>query len=116
MTATSPLPLAGDNTRRLLGPGSGFFPMFNRNKQSLAVDITDPRGREIILKLVATADIFLENFRPGGMAKPGRASRQSRLRANTVAPSGTRDSALPGRCVTIVTRYPDPIRNRACVA
>lgn len=64
-------PLAGDNTRRLLGPGSGFFPMFNRNKQSLAVDITDPRGREIILKLVATADIFLENFRPGGMAKHG---------------------------------------------
>ena len=49
-------PLAGDSTRRLLGSGSGFFAMFNRNKQSLAVDVKDPRGREIVLKLVAGAD------------------------------------------------------------
>jgi crotonobetainyl-CoA:carnitine CoA-transferase CaiB-like acyl-CoA transferase len=62
-------PLAGDSTRRLLGSGSGFFPMFNRNKKSLAIDIQDPRGLEIVLKLVATADVFSENFKAGAMAR-----------------------------------------------
>jgi crotonobetainyl-CoA:carnitine CoA-transferase CaiB-like acyl-CoA transferase len=64
-------PLAGDNTRRLLGSGAGFFPMFNRNKKSLAMDVTHPRGREIVLKLVAQADVFSENFKSGTMAKLG---------------------------------------------
>jgi crotonobetainyl-CoA:carnitine CoA-transferase CaiB-like acyl-CoA transferase len=64
-------PLAGDNTRRLVGSGAGFFPMFNRNKKSIAVDTTDPRGREIVLKLVAGADVFSENFKAGAMAKLG---------------------------------------------
>src|ERR1700740_2863123 len=49
-------PIAGDNTRKLLGSGAGFFPMFNRNKKSLAVDVKDPRGREIVLKLITGAD------------------------------------------------------------
>src|SRR4051812_33768458 len=64
-------PLAGDNTRRLQGSGAGFFPMFNRNKKSLAVDVRQPRGLELVLKLVATADVFCENFKPGGMAALG---------------------------------------------
>jgi crotonobetainyl-CoA:carnitine CoA-transferase CaiB-like acyl-CoA transferase len=64
-------PLAGDNTRRLLSVGSGFFAMFNRNKRSIAVDSKDPRGREIVLKLVARADVFSENFKPGTMVKLG---------------------------------------------
>ncbi len=64
-------PLAGDSTRRLLGSGSGFFAMFNRNKQSLAVDVKDACGREIVLKLVAGADIFSENFKAGTMDKLG---------------------------------------------
>jgi crotonobetainyl-CoA:carnitine CoA-transferase CaiB-like acyl-CoA transferase len=64
-------PLAGDSTRRLLGSGAGFFSMFNRNKKSLAVDTRDPRGREIVLKLVAGADVFSENFKDGTMAKLG---------------------------------------------
>jgi crotonobetainyl-CoA:carnitine CoA-transferase CaiB-like acyl-CoA transferase len=64
-------PLAGDNTRRLVGSGAGFFPMFNRNKKSIAVDTRDPRGREIVLKLVAGADVFSENFKAGAMAKLG---------------------------------------------
>ncbi|MBS1135674.1 MAG: CoA transferase, partial [Burkholderiaceae bacterium] len=62
-------PVGGDNTRKLIGSGAGFFPMFNRNKKSLAVDTKDVRGREIVLKLVATADIFSENFKAGTMAK-----------------------------------------------
>ena len=64
-------PIAGDNTRKLLGSGAGFYPMFNRNKKSLAVDVKDPRGREIVLKLVAGADVFSENFKSGTMAKLG---------------------------------------------
>lgn len=64
-------PLAGDNTRKLLGSGAGFFPMFNRNKKSIAVDVKSPRGREIVLKLVAGADVFSENFKSGTMDKLG---------------------------------------------
>jgi crotonobetainyl-CoA:carnitine CoA-transferase CaiB-like acyl-CoA transferase len=64
-------PLAGDNTRRLLGAGAGFFAMFNRNKRSLAVDTKDARGREIVLKLAARADVFSENFKAGAMERLG---------------------------------------------
>jgi crotonobetainyl-CoA:carnitine CoA-transferase CaiB-like acyl-CoA transferase len=60
-------PLAGDATRRLIGSGAGFFPMFNRNKKSLAVDAKQPRGREIVLRLIAGADVFSENFKAGTM-------------------------------------------------
>ncbi len=64
-------PVAGDNTRRLLGSGAGFFGMFNRNKKSLAVDVKRAEGREIVLKLVAQADVFSENFKGGTMAALG---------------------------------------------
>ena len=58
-------PLTGDNTRKLLGSGAGFFAQFNRNKKSLSVDVKTAAGREIVLKLVAGADIFSENFKRG---------------------------------------------------
>ena len=64
-------PLAGDNTRRLLGSGAGFFPMFNRNKRSLALDVADPRGLEIVLRLVGGADVFSENFKAGVLERLG---------------------------------------------
>ncbi len=64
-------PIAGDNTRKLLGSGSGFYPMFNRNKKSISIDVKNPIGREIILKLVAGADVFSENFKSGTMDKLG---------------------------------------------
>ena len=64
-------PLAGDGTHRLLGSGAGFFAMFNRNKQSLAVDVNDARGREVVLRLVAGADVFSENFKSGTMDRLG---------------------------------------------
>jgi crotonobetainyl-CoA:carnitine CoA-transferase CaiB-like acyl-CoA transferase len=64
-------PLAGDATRRLIGSGAGFFPMFNRNKRSLALDAKHPQGREIVLRLVAGADVFSENFKAGTMAALG---------------------------------------------
>ena len=64
-------PIKGDNTRNLPGSGAGFFAVFNRNKKSLAVDMDDARGREIVMKLVATADVFSENFKDGNMKKLG---------------------------------------------
>ncbi|MBI3516633.1 MAG: CoA transferase [Proteobacteria bacterium] len=65
-----PLP-RGDNTRRLLGTGVGFFMSYNRNKKSFGVDLRSAAGREIVLKLIKSADILTENFRPGAMEKLG---------------------------------------------
>lgn len=64
-------PVEGDATRRLLGSGAGFFPTFNRNKKSIALDLKRPDGVEAARKLVATADIVSENFKPGTMKKLG---------------------------------------------
>ena len=64
-------PPKGDNTRRLLGSGAGFYPLFNRNKKSLVLDLKTPQGREAALKLIATADIVSHNFRPETMAAQG---------------------------------------------
>jgi crotonobetainyl-CoA:carnitine CoA-transferase CaiB-like acyl-CoA transferase len=64
-------PLTGDRTRKLLGSGAGFFPLFNRNKKSLALDLQQPQGREVALRLIATADVVSENFSPGAMKKVG---------------------------------------------
>ena len=64
-------PIDGDRTRTLLGAGAGFFPMFNRNKKSIAVDLRNPAGMEVARKLAASADIVAENFKPGTMGKYG---------------------------------------------
>jgi crotonobetainyl-CoA:carnitine CoA-transferase CaiB-like acyl-CoA transferase len=64
-------PVDGDNTRRLLGSGAGFFPTFNRNKKSIALDLKQPEGVEAARRLIATADIVSENFKPGTMDKLG---------------------------------------------
>lgn len=61
----------GDATRKLLGSGSGFFPLFNRNKKSLTLDLQTPEGKEAALRLIATADVVTENFKPGTMTKLG---------------------------------------------
>jgi crotonobetainyl-CoA:carnitine CoA-transferase CaiB-like acyl-CoA transferase len=60
-------PLAGDSTRKLLGSGAGFYPLFNRNKKSLALDLKSKKGREVVLRLIATADIVSENFKTSTM-------------------------------------------------
>ncbi|SDV48878.1 CaiB/BaiF CoA transferase family protein [Chitinasiproducens palmae] len=64
-------PPKGDGTRRLLGAGAGFFRTFNRNKKSIALDLESTSGREALARLVATADVFVENFKPGRMAGIG---------------------------------------------
>ena len=45
--------------------------MFNRNKKSVALDLQTPAGLEAAYRLIATADIVIENFKPGAMAKLG---------------------------------------------
>jgi crotonobetainyl-CoA:carnitine CoA-transferase CaiB-like acyl-CoA transferase len=64
-------PLEGDNTRRLEHAGAGFFPVFNRNKKSFAVDLKHPEGRDLVLRLVEKSDVLTENFRPGALDKLG---------------------------------------------
>jgi crotonobetainyl-CoA:carnitine CoA-transferase CaiB-like acyl-CoA transferase len=64
-------PLEGDNTRRLEAAGAGFFPIFNRNKKSLAVDLKRAEGREVVLRLLDAADVLVENFRPGALERMG---------------------------------------------
>jgi crotonobetainyl-CoA:carnitine CoA-transferase CaiB-like acyl-CoA transferase len=64
-------PPKGDNTRNLLGSGAGFYPLFNRNKKSLVLDLKTPEGCEAVLKLIATADIVSHNFRPETMVAQG---------------------------------------------
>ena len=64
-------PLEGDNTRRLEAAGAGFFPIFNRNKRSLAVDLKSDAGRAVVLRLLDRADVLTENFRPGALDKMG---------------------------------------------
>ena len=61
----------GDNTRRLMGSGAGYWMTYNRNKKSFAVDIKSEEGMAAVKKLLATADVVTENFRPGAMDKLG---------------------------------------------
>jgi crotonobetainyl-CoA:carnitine CoA-transferase CaiB-like acyl-CoA transferase len=61
----------GDPTRYLGSTGAGFFASFSRNKKSVTIDVDSARGRAAARKLVAGADVFLENFRPGALAAKG---------------------------------------------
>jgi len=64
-------PPGGDKTRKLPGLGIGFFRTFNRNKKSVVVDIDTPQGHASAVSLVGSADVVIENFRPGRMASVG---------------------------------------------
>lgn len=64
-------PIGGDRTRRLVGSGSGYFPMYNRHKESISLNLKDPEGLDIAKQLVADADILVENYRPGAMDRLG---------------------------------------------
>jgi crotonobetainyl-CoA:carnitine CoA-transferase CaiB-like acyl-CoA transferase len=64
-------PIEGDRTRHLLGSGAGFFPLFNRNKQSICLDLRQADGAQIAKDLCTQADVVIENFKPGTMDKYG---------------------------------------------
>jgi crotonobetainyl-CoA:carnitine CoA-transferase CaiB-like acyl-CoA transferase len=61
-------PPKGDSTLNLMGAGSGFYPLFNRNKKSLCLDLETLEGRSAAHLLIAGADIVSHNFRPETMA------------------------------------------------
>ncbi len=69
-------PIGGDRTRNLVGSGSGYFPMYNRHKKSICLNLKDPDGLDIAKKLVANADILVENYRPGAMDRLGLSYEQ----------------------------------------
>ncbi len=67
-------PLAGDLTRLLGGGRRGMSPLFataNRNKRSLALDLKSAQGVEAVRRLVRSADVFVQNFRPGAAERLG---------------------------------------------
>ena len=64
-------PLDGDRTRRLKGSGIGYFPVFSRNKQSLAVDLKSAEGQDLVRQLAASCDMLVENFRDDSLAQYG---------------------------------------------
>ena len=64
-------PPAGDKTRSLGGMGTSFFPLFNRGKRSVVLDFAKTEDRATMDRLLASADVFLENFRDGQLDKRG---------------------------------------------
>ncbi|MBJ22190.1 MAG: hypothetical protein CL933_22505 [Deltaproteobacteria bacterium] len=65
----------GGDGLRTIGPSRGglsaVFASFNRNKRSIAIDLRKARGVEILDRLVASADVFVQNFRPGAVERMG---------------------------------------------
>ena len=65
----------GDDTRRSIPPTVGgesaAFMMMNRNKRGIALDLKSEDGKEVLRRLVADADVLIENFRPGTLARLG---------------------------------------------
>jgi len=68
-------PAGGDDTRGwgppFLGGESAYFLSVNRNKESLTLNLKDPRGQEVLHRLLGRADVLVENFRPGIMDRFG---------------------------------------------
>jgi crotonobetainyl-CoA:carnitine CoA-transferase CaiB-like acyl-CoA transferase len=83
--------LGGEETRRsepLVRGQSVYFSVYNRGKKSLCLDLRTARGKEIFAELVKTADVVLENFRPGTMAAMGFAYEDlCRLKPNIILTS-----------------------------
>lgn len=67
-------PDGGDATRSASNRRSGLSASFlntNRNKRSIALDLRDPAAKQALLRLIATADVFIQNFRPGVVERMG---------------------------------------------
>jgi crotonobetainyl-CoA:carnitine CoA-transferase CaiB-like acyl-CoA transferase len=73
-------PPTGDKTRALGGMGVSFFPLFNRGKRSVVLDLAREEDRDTLHRLLETADVFVENFRDGQLEKQGLGGETLRRR------------------------------------
>ncbi len=77
-------PGGGDDTRGFgppfLAGESAYFLAVNRNKESVSIDLADPRGREAVARMLARADVLVENFRPGVLDRLGLGPAQTLAR------------------------------------
>jgi crotonobetainyl-CoA:carnitine CoA-transferase CaiB-like acyl-CoA transferase len=94
-------PIGRDITRRsraMIDKGGEFSALFissNRGKRSLSIDVKSTVGREVLARLVAQADVLVQNFRPGAMERLGLGAdelRQRHPRLIYVSISGVGDS------------------------
>ena len=101
-------PERGDDTRAwgppFVGGESAYYLSINRNKESVAVDFKSDAGRAILDALVSRADVLVENFRPGGLDRPG-VKLGPHLPGSTGSASGTRPS-LSDSHASSMSRFP----------
>jgi formyl-CoA transferase len=64
-------PPAGESTRAMRGGGFRAYDFVNRNKRAIALDLATERGADVVRKLAETADVFVENYRPGSLDRMG---------------------------------------------
>ena len=64
-------PPTGESTRALRGDGFRAYDFVNRNKRAIALDLSTERGADVVRKLAETADVFVENYRPGSLDRMG---------------------------------------------
>ena len=105
-------PVRGDDTRHwgppFVGSESAYFLSINRNKESLTLDFKQPAGKAILERLLATADVLVENFRPGTLEAVGTWCERARciaFRASSTARSPATARPDPG------ARKPDTTRS-----
>ena len=109
-------PGAGDHTRALgnrRGGLSAGFLNLNRSKRSLSLNLKHPDGRAALLKLAASADVFIQNFRPGVVERLGVSESDIRKVAPEVStsPSPASGSAAPWRTDPPTTPSSRPCRD-----
>src|SRR5690554_7108571 len=73
-------PPAGDKTRYLTGMGRPMFPLFNRGKKSIQLDLKSKEGQDALHRLLETADVFVENFRDSSLVGMGADPEELRRR------------------------------------
>ena len=64
-------PPGGDKTRRLTGMGASFFPLFNRGKKSVEIDVESTDGKDALYALIGSSDVLVENFRDASLDRMG---------------------------------------------
>lgn len=109
-------PGAGDYARvmgAMDGAASYFFKLINRNKRSRVLDLKSADDRAVLLEMVESADILLEGFRPGVMARLGLdyetlAQRNRRLVHPAASPAMDRPAPTPSVPVTTSTTWVTP--------